>query len=536
MRVRSIPHLVAIVFALAPVSPAAAESQVNGPCDTLDSCLAALHARTERDEPQHRDANAALKAQLKSFAPEIVPGLVEALSDANLCVANLAASTLADIPEVDAVCLPEIQAGLDRDLDGLPFVLCKMPGEAPIRELVARYVAADSAPHNLEGFALRDCGKRALPHILAAAQCQPECNPDQYDKFARLMRFLDDSRVELSPELLAIAENSETSKQVAIGALTMMAGLEVDAPSLSPDLLKLREARPELAFDVEQALIGVRASAAASNFAAQLERAPSVVGLRDLAEIGHAGAGASGVLVQLLHHEDSEIRAAAATTLGFIGDPSAADALIPLLDDLTDARLNWAATDSLGKLQSHSAIEALELTASNHWYPPVRLASKQAIRNIIHGSGKVDSPRPIHFASLFFRYEDIGREQPTCEHPDIKTINEPESEKRYAHDDPGMAEQLAFDLEDDDFVEAPSDPSEPTSKAPKPRYKTSSVCQRKFRRRPSLRCKSTGAGSLAAIKASGVGLWHSSQIMVRRKSSSKRTLSTYIALATRLSC
>lgn len=466
----SIPRWVAIVFALATVSLVAAESQGNGRCDTLDSCLAALHATTERNDPQHRDANEALKAQLKSFAPEIVPGLIEALSDADLGVANLAAETLAELPEIDATYLPEIQPGLDRGLSHLPAALCRMPGEAPIRELVARYVADDSAPHNSEGYALRNCAKRAFPHIIAAVQCQPECSPDQYDKFARLMRFLDDSRVELAPELLAIAQNPEASEQVAIGALTIMAGLEVDAPSLGPDLLELGDARPELANAVEQALVGIRAPAAASNFATELERTPSVVGLRDLAEIGHAGAGASGVVIQLLHHEDSEIRAAATTTLGFIGDTSAADALIPLLDDPTDARLNWAAAASLGRLQSHSAIEALESTARNHWYPPVRVAADAAILKIVHGGGKDDLARPFNFAYLFFRYRDIGRQQPACEHPDIEIVNEPESAKRYAHNDPGMAAQLAFDIEDDDFVEAPPSPNTPDSNSLKPRY------------------------------------------------------------------
>ncbi|AVP97267.1 hypothetical protein C7S18_08700 [Ahniella affigens] len=470
MRALSIPFGIAIVLALAPVGISAAESEDSTHCDTLDSCLVALHARTAGDDQQHRDADLALKTRLQSFAPEVVPGLVEALSDANLSVANLAARTLADIPEVDAGYLPEIQAGLDRDLDDLLFVLCDMSGEAPMRELVARYVAADSARHNSEGYALRNCAKRAFPHIIAAARCQPECNPDQYDKLARLMRTLDDSRVELAPDLLAIAEAPETSEQVAIGALTIIAGLEIEAPNLGPDLLKLREARPELANAVEQALIGVRASAAALSFAARLEKAPDVLVLRDLAEIGHAGAGASGVVVQLLHHEDSEIRAAAATTLGFIGDPSAADALIPLLDDPTDARLNWAAADSLGKLQSHSAIDALESTASKHWYPPVRFAAEQAIQHIIHGSGRDDAQRVNHFPSLFFRFFDIGRDLPRCERPDVEIVNEPDSEKRYAYDDPGLAEQLAFDLEGDDFVEAPPDPNEPANNAPKPRY------------------------------------------------------------------
>lgn len=177
----------------------------------------------------------------------------------------------------------------------------------------------------------------------------------------------------------------------------------------------------------------------------RLERAPSVDDMFRLAEMGPKAAFAVGTVENLLDNRDWEIRVAAARTLGFLGDPSAVDSLIGLLNDPTDMRLNWAAAVSLGMLQSQSAVPALEATAANHWYPSVRQAAAQALDVISNGLPLETSEWSPYSLERFSQYEHTGGATAFCKSSSVKTV--PEVGKRYARDDPTLKQEVMFDFD-----------------------------------------------------------------------------------------
>jgi hypothetical protein len=356
----------------------------------------------------------------------------------------MAAKGLRDAPQIDPVYLPQIIAGLDRDLGWLAPALGHIPTDAAAHEAVKRLLVSEGAPHNQEAYAVKLSGKRAIPFIVDAARCRDRCGERDHYYMGYVLGEMEQDRALAAPGLLALVEDDSTSEQAIRGALFMIGRLEGDGESLESRLQGLRKRRPELADAVDEALIGIGSTLAGEIFAERLRENPAIHQLRDLAQTGHSGRASGPVLIDLLRHPDWEVRRGAARALGYIGYEPAADALVPLLDEPTDIRLNWIAAESLGRIRATSAQSALQRTVDSHWFPAVREAAAGALAAIWAGRPSETYPERDNFPFEFFSYQSMAGEMPTCRKPRLRIVKEPRERKLRASTDSDALARLAY--------------------------------------------------------------------------------------------
>jgi HEAT repeat protein len=416
------------------------------PCASLQACVGAVRKLAAVPGPYAQTttiAETALLARLRSF-DGAVPQLVALLEDPDDAVANIAAVGLRDAEYIDPVFLPQIIAGLDRGLGWLAPALGRMPSDAAAREAVARLLVSDSAPHNQEAYAVELAGRRAVPFIVEAARCTTPCAAQDHYLLGYVLGEMGAERALAAPGLSAIAQDPQTPDSVAQGVLRMIAYLQEDAKSLEADLIALRKAKPELYRHIDDALIGMRSERTSAIFAHRLGREPSANTLRDLAETGVAAQAAGPKLIELLDHDNWEVRLAAARALGYVEYAPAAAALIDLLDEPSDIRLNWVAAEALGMMRNPAAIDKLQETSTSHWYPPVRQAAAVALTHIREGRSYASRFHQRNFPSEFYAYRSMGEDSTLCDSPSIARKPEPENEKLAAAIDPDPLQLLSY--------------------------------------------------------------------------------------------
>lgn len=386
--------------AVVPVPAHAAKAALVEHCTTLADCERRMRALAADDDMTGHlaDAEMELVGDL-ARRPDAVPRLVELLADSDEHVATYAAAALArGEGALDGRWLPAIRAGLERKLDWLAPALARFPGDEAPRLAVATFLVSESAPDNPEGFALQLLGARALPAILAAARCPAGCGREDHYLLGQALHEFDDAGVAAAPELLAIAADPATAGDVAGGVVGMIGAIGPPARALAPELVALRDAKPELGADIDDALIELRVAEAAPVVAARLRESPDTRQLEDLADFAAAGHAAGPAVLELLTGDGAtrpthpwggdvlDLRVAAARTLGAIGYRDAIPALQQALQEPRDVRLAWAAAGALGQLRAEAAIPALDAQARTHWYPPVRAAATQALASIRAGA------------------------------------------------------------------------------------------------------------------------------------------------------
>ena len=412
-------------------------------CETMESCIQTLREASGSKKGVGA-ADRALVEQLRTFGPQVVPLLVEMLSDPNESAAELAGYALRDTKHIDVRFLPQIKAGLDRGLGWLAPALCRMDDSDAAREAVDRFIRSRSAPHNQEAYALKLCADRAIPHMVEAARCSTACEQSIHYNLGYVLGGMGPERVTAAPGLLEIAADSSAPPFAKTGALHMIGTLGDIAIHLGPELLNMRERQPELARAVDAALVGIGSRASGQVFIDRLAVAPHPVVLRDLAETGPAGMAAGPAVVKLIDSADWDLRLAAARALGFIGYADAMQPLIRLLDDKSDVRLNWVAVESLGRLHAQGALPNLRVIAQAHWYPPVRKAAETAISNIETNAPYRSRFHDSNFAFEFFEYQHFGKSQPTCRKPLLSMASESGSRKLNRAESPASLEKLTF--------------------------------------------------------------------------------------------
>lgn len=390
------------------VGPGAA-APANG-CVDADACLARLHALAAGHDPDGPAPEGAFElADALAKFPETIPVLVSLLSDPDESLADLAGLALSSAPSIPPEHLPAIRAGLDRKLGWLPGALGRVATDEAAREAVARYLVSRSAPHNQEAFALERQGARALPAILEAARCRAGCGEDDAYHLGAVLREMGAVAAPIVPDLLALAEDPSTAGDVAAGALLMVEYVGRHAQPAVPRLLALRDAKPELRSEIDDALIATGDRAAGAVFAERLGDRADIRDLQTLAELGAAGVdagpavlalldettaarvAANAPMARLLGADADGVRVAAVRALGAIGYAPAATRLVMLLDDPRDVRVNWAAAEALGRLGVADSAAALERAAMSHWYPPVRTRAAASLAALRRG---VPEPAP----------------------------------------------------------------------------------------------------------------------------------------------
>lgn len=342
-----------------------------------------------------------------------VDALIPLLKDPDERVAELAAYILRDAPAIDPAYLPQVIEGLDRGVGWLAPALARIGTDEAAQEAVNRYLLSEGAPHNQEAYALKILGHRAIPFMLDRAACNQPCQDDTHYLLGAVLRQMGPERAAAGPGLMAIASDRTASPGAMRGALMMIAALGLDGQPLEADLLREREDAPYLSPWINQALVGIHSSQAGLIFTERLAETQDVFTLRDLAEVGAAGRDAGPAVMAILEREP-ELRAAAATTLGYIGYAEAMPALLEALDDPADAMVAWASARALGRVGAPDALEALDRTAAGHWYPPVRDAAREAAAGIRSGTTRTERASGNNFVPEFFAFKFINDGLPEC--------------------------------------------------------------------------------------------------------------------------
>ncbi|WP_161786936.1 HEAT repeat domain-containing protein [Noviluteimonas dokdonensis] len=358
-------------------------------CGSLEACVTEMRAFVAAKDPRevkHWDAAKVLVARVLTF-DGAQARLVALLADPDRRMADLASTGLVEGPAVDPRFLPQLVAGLDRNLYNLPIALGTIHTDEAARHLVRYYMASNAHSGGSAAVGVGRAGERAVPFIVEATRNARCCDHADADRLVGLVDEMGETAAGAAPGLVVIAQDPSSSDVLAADAIEVLAGLARHANAMAPQLVALREQRPAIADAIDFALVEIGAPSG-EIFSRRLRDNPDQ---REwlLREIARAGAVARAVgpdLVPLLADADPEIRLLAATAIGSIGYTQGADALVPLLDDPRDVKLNWAAADALGRLRATQAIPPLERIAATHWYPDIRALAQRAIAAIRTGA------------------------------------------------------------------------------------------------------------------------------------------------------
>jgi HEAT repeats len=403
-------------------------------CTTHDACIVRLRViakarKGERFGGMGR-AEDLLAERIRSF-PGAVDAMVPLLADADIGVAHLAAYVLRDVETIDSHYLPQIEAGLDRDLGWLAPALARIGTDAAAQVAVQRLLVSDSAPENQEAYALKLFGARAVPYIVAAARCEGGCKTkDDHRNLGAVLGEIGADGAQAVPSLLAVAKGPATSDERAIDILSMIGRVGEHARPWQDDIAALSQRKPALAPIVSKILIDIGSDSAGALLAERLRTSPNDIDIRDAAMLGRRGRDTAPALIAILDGNDWELRMLAARALGAIGDAAAAPALTKALNDTRDIRLNWAAAESLGLLRIATSAPALERSAQGHWHPAVRGSAERALRALRDTTASPSDVNDIRDPGYVFN--TMGDAAYECEKPDAAIVNEPASRKLYA--------------------------------------------------------------------------------------------------------
>jgi HEAT repeat protein len=212
--------------------------------------------------------------------------------------------------------------------------------------------------------------------------------------------------------LLATASDASAVQENRVFAVLALGALRQMAVDAVPGLKALLKTDPErFKQPVEQAIMNIGTNDSIEIIVPRLRAMPSVLLLRDLAELKENGRGAGAAVVELFVHPDWDIRVAAARTIGYIGYSEGTEALRKLLDDSADWRLVYSASESLGRLKAKSALSRLREVAANHWFVPVRTAAEKASAVIEGKEAYVSQWHANNFPFEFFEYQGVRDER-----------------------------------------------------------------------------------------------------------------------------
>lgn len=420
---RAMRFWLVLVFMLAAI-PCAAWKRPAPPlaetCASLEACVARMRAFVQTRDPRevkHWDAAGVLVARVLTFDGAQAK-LVALLADPDRRMADLASMGLVDGPAVDPRFLPELVAGLDRNLHDLPIAVGTIHTDEAARHLVRFYMTSNAHTGGSAAVGVAMAGERAVPYIVEATRNARCCDHADAERLSGLVGEMGEKAAGAAPGLMAIALDPSASDVLAADAVQVLSALKRQANAMAPQLTVLRRQRPAIAESIDEAVIEIGAPSGAI-FSRQLRdpgRNRAWV-LLDIARAGDAARDVGPDLVPLLDDADPIIRLYAATAIGAIGYSEGADALEPLLDDPRDVKLAWATADALGRLRATRAIPVLERIAASHWYPDVREVAKRAIAAIRTGA-------PMDAGNGFASgYDQLGRDL-SCDVADVR-MSEP---------------------------------------------------------------------------------------------------------------
>lgn len=414
-------------------------------CESLQHCKSQIGSFTSPG-PGIWNSQWEFAGQFQKFGEPALVYLLGLLESQDEGLLNVVGAAIAQFEDIGEKHLQSIVAGVERDVPWLVRALGSIKTAAAAKVAVDLYLNAKSSPHNQEAVAVSLHEDRAIPHIVEAATCERRCVYNH----TRLLSYVlgdmaEETRSNASAHLVeALRQPGRTITQQA-NLLSLFDGIGAPGLVVERELVQFRDVTPVLAAEVDRALVGIRSSHSGRIFGELLRQQPSLLLLRDVAEVGRAAVDAGPAVVELLSHPDSDTRLGAALALGFIEYGDAVPNLESMLDDGKDVRVNWAAAESLGRIGDEAALDALRVVQNGHWYPPVRAAAGNAIARI----EETDSPNVAagtdRFITEFYRYENFGHE--ACRRVALNPAQNDRTRKVSRDGPEHLRTQLAYDSE-----------------------------------------------------------------------------------------
>lgn len=438
--------LFGILLLILPIGAFAIDKDIKpDSCDSVELCILRISEVLDTTSTPGRypsNAEQAVIKRLLEFGDEAIPAIVSLLEDNNELIARIGAIALRNSDSIEKKYLPNIIAGLDKEVSWLAPALAKVNSPAAAREAIKRYLVSEGAPQNQEAFAVRNLGERAIPFIIEEALCKVECSNRTYYLLGRALEEMGSEKSIAAKQLILLAYDPSIESKVSFGALYMISFLGEPGLVVEEKLIALRKLRPFLDEAIDNALVGIGSEHAAPVFAERLRARPDRLTLRDIAELGTKARLAGVAVTELLTHRNEDIRIGAARTLGFIQYRPSAPSLIELLTEPSNIQLNWVAAESLGRMRSETAIAPLTQVSETHWYPPVKDAALKALENIKTGNSYPEITNKWNFPRIYFSYDRMKVD--TCKSITLKTKNESIETKFYKSNAKDKLEKLAY--------------------------------------------------------------------------------------------
>ena len=376
-------------------------------CDSLQHCISRIGSFTSPGR-SISSSQWEFAGQFRKFGEPALVYLLGLLGAQDEDLLNIVGAAIAQFEDVDEKHLPRILAGVENDVPWLVRALGNIRTDTAAKVAVDLYLNSKSSPGNQEAVAVWLHEDRAIPYIIEASTCENRCVDYQTVLLGYVLGDMAEETRSNAAVLIveALVHPGRTVTQQA-KLLSLFDAIGTPGLVVEQELVEFRDLSPVLAGEVDRAFVGIRSSHSGRVFSALLQKQPSLVLLRDVAEVGRAAMDAGPAVVELLSHPDIEIRLGATLALGFIEYGNAVPDLESMLDDPQDVRTSWAAAESLGRIGDKAALDALRVVQSSHWFPAVREAAGRAIAKIGEADDLKVRARPNHFALEFFRYQNF---------------------------------------------------------------------------------------------------------------------------------
>lgn len=458
MKVISIFYLLLISILFACGTQTSIKNGFNLDCSTLQFCLLEIGKREYDKYGGISKQETALAKRIAEFGEPALVELIELLESDDLSKSQFAGYAITEYDFIDPKYFPPIKAAIERGVGWLDRALGAFHTDDAAEYSVERYLQSGSS------IAVLKQGERALPFILARAECDPMCDPRKTNKLAGIVKDLTPSvKKSLAQKIVYQVKTDGVSKENKRNLLSLLFVIGKDAKFIEEDLQQIKTQIPDLGLAINSAFIGIKSKYSGRVFSDLIQSAPSIdiFLLRDIAQMGPAAIDAGPALETLLSDPQREIRLGAARTIGYVGYEKAIPKLIPFLNDKYDVPLNWVASEALGMIGHPNAIPALEAVSKSHWHPAVRLSAKKAI-NRIAADHRHSFSEDYEFAYDFFSFDQF--EFQTCEKISLRKIQDDSLVKLDKYSEEKRLKQLAYTTVISSF--GPNDEEEQRKKNP----------------------------------------------------------------------
>jgi HEAT repeat protein len=363
--------------------------------------------------------------QVRAAGPAAIPYLLWLLRDENEDVRELAAFTLRDIKGLTDEHLDALIESRRRNSGVISYAIARVGTPRAVKFLVEELLRERQTHSSVNG-AIVFLGEKAVPELIRIYQTDEGW--DTLLEYALYSIFKDlgkqgKGQTAIAP-LLKIANDEGALPVRRARAIDALGALGLTAERAVPSLMKLQKAPYKAVREAaDSAIVGIGTAEAVPILLKRIEQTPELfykrLTVRSIGWLRSRGKSAGPALMKYLAaDQDGEMRVAAAIALGCIGYREAADDLIKLLASEEDWRLAFAATAALQLLKAKEALPALEQTAKEYWYPPVRDAAARSAKVIRSGAATPLKNLTQYPFPEIFSYENAGDKMDRLERED----------------------------------------------------------------------------------------------------------------------